>query len=336
MKAAWLKNWKDVVISDRPVPELGHGEALIKVHYAGICGSDIHVFNGHHSTAIKPVIMGHEFSGEVVKLNGESHINIGDRVVVQPYTSCGICDACVRGSDNVCTSLKIFGIHTDGCFCEYIKVPLKKVYKIPDSISYRLATMTEPLAVAVHDVKRSGLSIGQTALIIGGGPIGLLIAMAAKRSGAAKIIISEINEYRLKVAVGMGFDVLNPLKDDVLGECMKITGGRGFDVVFEATGTPQGALLMTSAVKTCGNVIVIGVPKSKPEVDTGAILSRELNVLGVRVHAQQNFAYAVDILESMKDELSSLITHDFSLDDIKEAIDFSINDQEHIKVVLKI
>ncbi len=336
MKAAWLRDWKNLELAERPMPEIGMGEALIKIHYAGICGSDLLVYKGQHSTAIKPVILGHEFSGEIVDVSEECHVSIGDRVVVQPYTSCGVCDACVRGRDNVCTSLKIFGFHLDGCYGEYIKVPVKKVYKIPGVISYKLATMAEPLAVAVHDVIRSGLSIGQTALIIGGGPIGLLTAMVARRSGASKVFISEINKYRLKAAKDMGFEVLNPLKDDVLCECMKATNNKGFDVVFEATGTQEGTSLMTAAVKTCGSIIVIGLPKAKPQVDTGAVLARELNMMGVRVHAQSNFAFAVDIMESMKNELSSLITHEFGLDDIDKAIDFSLNNEEHIKIVLKI
>lgn len=336
MKAAWLRDWNDLELEDRPVPQIGPGEVLIKVHYAGICGSDLHVYTGHHSTAIRPVIMGHEFSGEVAELSEECHLKIGDRVVVQPYTSCGMCDACVQGRDNVCTSLKIFGIHRDGCFAQYIKVPIKKAYKIPEGIDYKLAAMAEPLAVAVHDIRLAGLSVGQTALIIGGGPIGILLALVARRSGAYNIVISEINEYRIKVARGMGFTVLNPLEVDVRAQANKMTGGRGFDVVFEATGSPQGAELMMAAVKTCGTIVIIGISRKKPEIDTGAILERELKLIGVRIHAQRNFVGAVYLLPRMKTELESLITHEYSLDEINKAFDYAINGTDHIKIMIKI
>lgn len=340
MKAAWLEDWKEVSLKELPNPQIGNEEALIRVKYAGICGSDLHVYNGHHATAIKPVILGHEFSGEIAELKTQSNskLKIGDRVVVQPYTSCNVCDLCVQGRDNICKELKIFGIHTDGCFCEYIKVPIKKVYGIPQNVDMRLATMIEPLAVAVHDVRRSELKAGQTALIVGGGPIGLLIALVARLSGASTIVLSEVNEYRIAMARSMGFTVINPMETDVERDSLALTGGEGFDVVFEVSGTVQGAALMTKAVKIGGKIIVIGVPKKKYEVDTGAILARELEVLGVRVHSQIHFAAAIDIVGTglLNEDLAKIMTHEYALEDIRHAIEFSLEDQQHMKVIMKV
>lgn len=340
MKAAWLKDWTNVSYEDRPMPVIGHGEALVRVKYAGICGSDLHVYNGHHATAIKPVVMGHEFAGEIAEVgeDGKGRFQPGDRVVVQPYTSCDVCDTCVQGRDNVCRQLRILGIHIDGCFAEYVKVPLKKVYKIPENVSFRLASLTEPLAVAVHDVRRSRLAVGETALIIGGGPIGLLIAMVARYAGASRVVISEPNQYRIGIAEGLGFEVVNPIEPGAEEELMGKTNGEGYDVVFESSGTMPGAALMTKAAKIVGRVIVVGIPRTKPEVDTGAIFAKELDVMGVRIHSQLSFAAAVDVLGKgdLNAELESLITHEFALADIQKAIDFSQEDGEHIKVVLKV
>jgi 2-desacetyl-2-hydroxyethyl bacteriochlorophyllide A dehydrogenase len=341
MKAAWLKDWKELALEDRPVPKIGHGEVLIRVKYAGICGSDLHVYNGHHATAIKPVILGHEFSGEIVEIDPDCHTGLkaGDRVVVQPYTSCGTCDICVQGRDNVCKELKIFGIHQDGCFAEYIKVPIKKVYRIPEGVDMKLATITEPLAVAVHDVRRSALSAGQTAMVIGGGPIGVLIALVARLSGASRIVVSEVNEYRIAFLREMGFTVVNPMKEDAEKAALAFTdNGEGFDVVFEVSGTLPGAALMTRVARIGGKIVVIGIPKGKCEVDTGAVVAKELELLGVRVHAQVNFAAAIDIIAKgdLNNDLRKVITDEYSLDDIQKAIDFSQEDQKHLKVVIRI
>jgi 2-desacetyl-2-hydroxyethyl bacteriochlorophyllide A dehydrogenase len=230
------------------------------------------------------------------------------------------------------------GIHIDGCFAEYVKVPLKKIYKIPVNVSYRLASLTEPLAVAVHDVRRSRLAVGETALVIGGGPIGLLIAMVARYAGASRVVISEPNKYRIGIAQALGFEVIDPLASGSEEELMGRTDGEGYDVVFESSGTMPGAALMTKAAKIVGRVIVVGIPRTKPEVDTGAIFAKELDVLGVRIHSQLSFAAAVDVLGKgdLNTELESLITNEFALEEIQKALDFSQEDDKHIKVVLKV
>ena len=340
MKGANLIAFNQIEVQEFPKPELQNDEALIKVEYAGICGSDVHVFSGHHATAKPPLIQGHEFSGTLaeIKTTHKTDLKVGDHVVVQPIISCNTCDLCVQGKENLCSNLNILGINTAGCFAEYVKVPLKKVYKVSPNIDLKLAALMEPLAVAVHDVRNAEFMAGQTAFIIGGGPIGLLIAMVARLSGASKIVISEINDSRIKFIEEYGFTVLNSLKVNVQEEALRMTNGEGFDAVFEVSGSRPGQALMTEICKLGGSIIPIGFPKENNPINSNSIITKELRVKGVRVHAQINFAAAVDIMESgvLNDQLYKLITNEFKLSEIQEAMKFSIEDQEHFKVILKI
>jgi threonine dehydrogenase-like Zn-dependent dehydrogenase len=194
MKAMVLTEWEKLELKDTPLPELAEDEALIKVKYAGICGSDVHIFTGHHPTAKAPVILGHEFVGTVMKINSRKSLKfkIGDRVVAEPLISCGVCEACLAGNGHVCKNLKLLGIHTDGAFAEYVKVSVAKIIPVADHLSDRVAALTEPFAVGFHVNQRADLKNGDTALVIGGGPIGLIVGMVAKVSGASKVIFSEI------------------------------------------------------------------------------------------------------------------------------------------------
>lgn len=341
MKAAVIEQFNHISMKEVLEPELGYEEALIKVEYAGICGTDVHIFQGHHKQAKPPLIPGHEFVGRLAKVNTNTKLDlkIGQRVVAQPLTGCGKCELCIQGRDNVCVDLNIFGVHSDGCFAEYIKVPLRKVYAIPEDIDPRTVALVEPLAVAMHDVKRSNLKVGQTALIIGGGPIGILIAMVAKLNGASKVVISEINESRIQFAkdMDMGFTMINPFKDNIDDRINKLTNNMGFDVVYEVFGVQAGADLMTKATKIGGTIMMIGIPNKNYSVDTGALTLKELKMEGVRIHAQINFAAAVEAIKNnvFNEKLKMLITDEFNIEDVEKAMEFSIVDKNHFKVLLK-
>ena len=192
MKASVLTDYGKIEYTDIPDPQPGDDEALIRVAYSGVCGTDVHVYQGHHPAGIPPVIMGHEFSGTIVEVgkNNKKGLKKDDRVVVQPFLSCGICDLCITGRENVCADLKIFGIHIDGSFAEYVKAPVQRIHLIPKGMDFKLAALIEPLAVAFHDVRSSGLNVGQGVLVIGGGPIGLLIAAVARTAGASRILVT--------------------------------------------------------------------------------------------------------------------------------------------------
>lgn len=338
MKAAVLKNWGEIEIQERPMPEIGPEEALIRVRYAGVCGSDLHVASGNHPTATVPRVLGHEFSGEIVKINSviRNDLKEGDRVAVQPFLSCQKCEACKTGHDNVCTELKVFGVHTDGCFCEYMKVPARKVCKLPDSVDLELAAITEPLAVGVHDVRSSGIKVGEKALIMGGGPIGLIIGLVARKAGA-KVVISEINEYRIKFAKDLGFTVMNPKDATFKEDLMAYTDGKGFDVVFEGTCVAPNLELMTKVCKIRGTIVTLTFPTKPVPVPLADVTMKEQKIIGVRIHSQVNFEAAIELLadKDFAEQVKKIHTHSFKLEDIDKAYDFSVHDGEHFKVFIE-
>jgi len=340
MKAAVVNSIGEVCLEERIIPQAKKNEALVKVIYGGICGTDVHVMMGKHKTAKYPVVLGHEFIGRLVELNTAEDIDAkpGDLVFVQPFESCGTCEACIEGRENVCSKLAILGVHRDGCFAEYVAVPASKVFKMPDGLDMKLATLVEPLAVAVHDVKQSGLKLGQTALIIGGGPIGLLIAIVARMAGATKIVVSEVNDYRLRFAEKLGFEIIDAKKSDLKSMAKDLTESKGFDVVFEVSGTKIATEQMTECVKTGGRIVIVGVPGDKYAVDTGLMLAKEIEMVGVRIHATKNYVAAIEILKAniINDQLIDFIDSEFSLDKIEEAMKYSIEDQKHFKTLIKI
>lgn len=340
MKSALFPNKNEVTVTNQELPELSSNEALVKVHYAGICGSDVHVYQGHHATATYPRIPGHEFVGELVDFKGKMKTGIekGDYVVAQPFFSCGTCQPCITGYDNVCEQLQILGIHVDGTFSEYVKVPIKKMYKVRKDIDLKLAAMAEPLAVAVHDVMTAKTQLGDKVLVSGGGPIGMLIAIVAKHTGA-NVTVSEVSEYRLNYAKDMGFDTVNPIETSLVDYAKNVNNGSGFDTVFETSGVASAVLASTAAVKIRGSVVIIGVAKDNLPFSTNDTYSKELTILGVRVHSQYAFERAVSLLDSgaLDEDLYKILDDKvYPLDQIKEALDYCINDTNHFKTLVSI
>lgn len=339
LKKTVLQEWNKLCVENAPIPTLGEEEALIKLISAGICGTDMHVFAHRHLTATVPRVLGHEYCGEIISINTKKYPDLkpGDYVTSHPLNACGQCDSCLTGSENVCNDIEIYGIHVDGCFSEYFKVPTNKVYKINKNIDPIVATQIEPLAVALHDVRLSNLKRGQSVLIVSAGPIGLLIAIVARQCGASKIVLSEVNDYRIKLAQNLGFTVLNTLEDGFENRLFAETGGEGFNVIFEASGSKEGTELVTKVASKGASIIIVGVPEGKYPFDTGAVLANELQVSGVRIHSRYDFKKAVDMVNSglINDELKILVSNVFTLDKIEEAFLFNIEDKEHFKILLK-
>lgn len=339
MKTAYYPKKHEIDYVDLDTPRPKKGEALIKVKYAGMCGSDLHVYHGAHPTAKFPVIPGHEFVGELVELGEDACTDIkpGEIVVAQPFSSCGVCEACITGNDNVCQSLKLLGAHMNGCFAEYVTIPARKMYRVPQGLDLKLAALAEPLAVAVHDVRRSGLKVGQSTLIIGGGPIGIFIAIVAQLAGA-QVYISEVSDFRLDFAKDMGFKTLNPTAAEFDRQVADITKGKGFDVVFEVSGSKAGIASMTKLVKISGTVMVVGMASDKYPVDTTSVFLKQVKLLGVRIHSQEAFAAAVDILADGKlnEQLNRLISKTYALKDVREAYEYVLSSSDYFKVLLEV
>ena len=339
MKAAVIDKANSLHLKDIAIPELGPGEALIKVNYCSICGSDIHILHGQHPTARFPVVPGHEFVGELVALEGPGGDGFkpGDLVVAQPFFSCGNCEPCAKGRDNVCRSLRFMGAHTNGAFAQYVRVLVRKMYKLPGDVDGKLAALVEPIAVAVHDVRRSNLRVGETALVIGGGAIGLLVALVARHAGAGKVIISEPSAYRRGMAEGMGFETVDPTAADFDARLMRASDNLGFDVVFEASGSRPGVAASTKYAKITGKIMIIGMTREPYPVDLSAVFAKELVLEGVRIHAQYNFIGAVELLKShaLDREFAKIVTDVFPFDRIEDAFAHAQGGGDFMKIVVE-
>ena len=215
-----------------------------------------------------------------------------DAVVVRPLDHCGDCPACSAGLEHVCHDLKFLGLDTDGAFQQKWSVPAHTVHKLPEELPLAQAALVEPLAVAAHDVTRAGVELGEDVLVIGGGPIGMLVALAARKQGA-RVTITEINRQRLELARELGFHVLDPAEVDVCAEMTSATGTKGCDVVFEVSGTQAGVDLMTAAAAARGRICMVAIHASKPRIDLFAFFWRELEMVGARVYERADFDRAI-------------------------------------------
>lgn len=339
MLAAMLENWEQISVKDIEKPVIQNGEALIKVLYAGVCGSDITVYDGKHPTATAPVVLGHEIIGIVEDICTDKpiEVGVGDRVAVDPLISCGICEACKKGFYHVCKNLKLLGIHENGGFAQYTKASVDKLIRLSDELSDEIAALAEPFAVGFHVISRSELRLGNTALVIGAGPIGMIIAIAAKAAGASKVVIAEINEKRLKLAQSMGFETINSKEVNVLDAINDKTDGNGFDVVFEVSGSKSGILLTTSACKIRGTIVPLSLSGTAVDFELGKVSFKEMRVVGTRVYPYMDFVGGVRLLERLSKEydLNMLISDIVPLCETKKAINSMKSGVNISKILIK-
>jgi 2-desacetyl-2-hydroxyethyl bacteriochlorophyllide A dehydrogenase len=319
---------------EKPVPVPQKDELLIKIAYAGICGSDIHIRHGKNPRVQYPIVMGHEFSGEIVKVGAEvTGWQVGDQVVANPLISCNICDACTRGHWHVCKKLGLTGIDVDGAFAEYVTIRSSQAMKVPEGVPLDIAALAEPLAVGVHAVDRGGVRLGNNVAILGGGTIGLMVALAAKIVGARRIIIIEVSDYRLSMIKQMGFTAIDAKNSNVRQEVLEYTGGNGADVVFEAAAAPATSAQMTGLLRIRGTAVMVGVHRQLVGIDMQDVNLRELTILGSRVYEAANFVTAVELLPSIV-ELGKVATHRLRLEEIDAAFAAAESGQDSLKVLL--
>ncbi len=311
-------------------------EVLLKVAYCGICGTDMHIFHGKMDKRVNPPqVIGHEASAVVAAVgSGVTRFAPGDRVVIRPLDWCGDCPACNTGLSHICMNLKFMGIDSIGAFQEYWAVKERTLYKVPAGLSLKEAALIEPVAVACHDVRISELKAGEFALVMGGGPIGLLIAMVAKAAGA-RVVISEINPYRIDFARKCGFEVVNPQECDMVETINGMTGGAGADVLFEVTASEPGAAIMTEVVRTRGRIVAVGIYSKPVPVNMHKFFWRELRLFGARLYEAEDFDTALRISAEGKLPLSKLITGVFDLDDIEAGFRSMVGNATAIKTLIK-
>ena len=297
---------KEVVVGEKVLPEVGPGEVLIKVAYAGVCGSDMIIYQGVHPRAKAPLVMGHEFSGTIVK--GHSTLAAGTPVTVYPLLSCGHCDPCKNGYPHVCNTLKLIGIDCDGGMADYVKVPEDKVLPIPADLSLKLGAFIEPVAVGVHAVSRSGYKPGDTAVVYGAGPIGLCVAACLKYFGASQVLIIEANPHRLDVARQLGFTTIHAAQDDIRAKVLDYTNGLNADLAFDCAAHPSVHSTILEILRVQGTGIVVGSYKKPAEVDLLKIEFKELTLIGTRVYERRDFEVAIRILQSGRIDFDRILT----------------------------
>lgn len=321
MKASYYTCNKTFEVEPITAVSPSKGEVAIDVAYCGLCGTDLHVYHGNMDMRVGcHRIIGHEMSGTVGAVgDGVDNLNIGDKVVVRPLVSCGECPACTRGNSHICHSLKFLGLDTDGALQQSWTVPAETVHRLPSDMSLKHGALVEPLAVACHDVARSRLAAGEDVLVIGGGPIGILIAMVARNKGA-NIHISEINEHRRTMAKSFGFAVIDPSSEDVGKFIHEATGSKGADVVFEVSGSQDGVDCMTAAIAARGRIVMVAIHADKPEIDLFRFFWREIELLGARVYTGDDFDNAIALIASGVIDCDSIITNVQGIGEVGEVL----------------
>jgi 2-desacetyl-2-hydroxyethyl bacteriochlorophyllide A dehydrogenase len=267
-----------------------------------------------------PHVMGHEMSGTVARVgSGVEGWSAGDRVTVRPLDPCGHCPACVAGHSHICHNLKFIGIDTSGALQGIWTVPAHTLHRLPDSLALREGAMVEPVAVACHDVRMSDLKEGEFAAVIGGGPIGILVALVAQARGA-RVVLAEVNPFRLQLARELGIDAVNAAETDLPQLVNERTGGAGADVVFEVSGSQAGADAMTKLPRTRGRIVVVAIYAEPPKVDLFRFFWRELKLSGARVYEPEDFELAIELAATGRLPLAKLITDVLPLNRLEEAM----------------
>jgi L-iditol 2-dehydrogenase len=287
MKALLMAEYKKLELADMPVPGIGPEELLVRVKACGICGSDVHGFDGSTGRRIPPIVMGHEASGVVERVGADVRgFREGDRVTFDSMISCGKCAFCRSGRINLCDNRQVLGVscgeyRRHGAFAEYVSVPQHIAYKMPDGLSFEHAAMIEPVSVAVHAVGITPVKLGDTAVVVGTGMIGLLTIQAARLAGCARIIAMDLEDTKLEVARSNGADdVVNPKSGDAVKFVLDATGGKGADVVFEAVGATDPIKTAIGCVRKGGTVTLIGNIRPSIELPLQAVVTREIRVQG--------------------------------------------------------
>jgi L-iditol 2-dehydrogenase len=310
----------EITFQDVPVPAVGPRQIKVAMKRIGVCGSDIHVFHGRHPYTSYPVVQGHEVSAMVVEVGAEvSGFAAGDKVTIQPQVVCGRCYPCTHGMYNACEELKVMGFQTTGMASEYFVTEAEKALKLPDTVSYEQGAMIEPLAVAVHAIRRYGDVTGKNVLVLGGGPIGNLVAQTARAMGAAGVLLSEISAYRLEAAATCGIKTANPDREDLLGKIVATFGPDKADVIFECVGLDATLKQAIDYARKGSDIVVVGVFADLGTINMGFVQDHELRVIGTAMYRVEDYLKAIELAAEGLITLDALITHTVTFRDYLQA-----------------
>ena len=342
MKKLVLTDIEKLELVEEPIPVPGEEEAVVRVVYAGICGSDMHIIRGQHPTARPPFVMGHEACGVVTAINSRrrTDIKVGDKVAMHAVQGCGSCAGCRSGRENLCKNIKIMGAGIDGFYSEYVRVRADRLIRFKNDVDMKIAALVEPLTVAVHDVRHSGLQAGEDVYIAGAGTIGILIGLFAKLNGAANVVLGEISPDRIKIARELGLNCLDSSAEDFVQQCSDITGGEMFDRVFEVTGFQGGFDTALKMIKRGGAMVQVGMPGSG-RFDSGfhvnAIIFNEAKYVGVRNHTARSMEAAAKVINDglMDETLRKIVSAIYPKERGIEAFEKARADKSALKVLIQ-
>jgi 2-desacetyl-2-hydroxyethyl bacteriochlorophyllide A dehydrogenase len=321
MRAATYRGDRNISVQSLPVADPAPDQVQLSVAYVGLCGTDLHVFHGDMDRRVSmPAVLGHEMSGTISAVGASvTGWAPGERVSVIPLAWDGTCPACRAGNQHICQNLDFVGIDSPGALQERWNVRPDMLVRLPDALSLRHAALTEPVAVAVHDVRRGEVAAGDRVVVLGGGPIGVLIATVAAQFGA-EVVVVEPDAHRRAVVASLGLQAIDPGTGDLSGWVDSWSGGAGADVVFEVSGAASAVLSATDLVKVRGRLVVVAIHGQPRPVDLHRIFWRELTVVGARVYQRADFDTAVDLLARRVVPADRLITRTVPLEETGAAL----------------
>ncbi len=351
MKAAVFHDRRDIRVEDVPEPEVYSGGVKVQVSWCGICGSDLHEYcagpifvpkpgSPHPLTGVAmPVVMGHEFGGEVVEVGEDvSRVGVGDRVAVEPIYRCGECPECRRGAYNLCRSLGFHGLSGGGGgFSEFTVVPEYMTHKLPDGVSDEEGALVEPVAVGLHAVRQAGFAPGQSAIVFGAGPIGVATVQCLRASGASLVAVAEVAESRKEMARRIGADVvIDPAEQDVVAAIEELTDGVGADASFDAAGVQE---TLQAAIRTTargGTVVNVAIWEEPVQLDPNDFVIAEVKIVGSLAYAHE-FPATIALIEDGRINAKDLVSERISLENIVEEgfEELVSNKDRHVKILVQ-
>ena len=302
--------------SDTPAPELKSGHAMVKVKRIGICGTDLHAFEGTQPFFNYPRVLGHELAGEIVGIENHANYKVGDQVSIIPYFSCGTCFACTQGKTNCCTTLNVFGVHSDGGMSEFISIPIDSLFK-DTSLNLDELALLEPLAIGAHGIKRAQIKPNEFVLIVGAGPIGLGAAAMASLAGA-QVIIQDVNQNRLDFAkekLHIPFSI-NPNQEDAFIALKEITRGNMPRVVIDATGYKKAMEQSFQYISHGGTYVLIGLQLDEISFSHPEFHKREATLMSSRNATREDFQWVADSIGQQKLDPTPFISHRIAFEDV--------------------
>jgi L-iditol 2-dehydrogenase len=314
MQALLLTSYRHLELTDAQRPVIGPTDVLIRVAACGICGSDVHGYDGSSGRRIPPIIMGHEAAGTIVEAGAKvDRAKIGDRVTFDSTVSCGACDSCRRGAVNLCENRRVLGVscgdyRQHGAFAEFVAVPQQILYALPPNMSFERAAMIEPVSIALHAVERLNIKPGERAAVVGSGMIGLLVIQALKVAGCSHVFAIDIDDSRLKLAKELGASAtINSQQTDATKKILELTSGNGVDVAAEVVGNAAALATAINSVRRGGRITLVGNLAAEVPFPLQAVVTRELTLYGSCASAGE-YAEAIDLVASGQIRVDPLIS----------------------------